>query len=409
MTSGWAALSTPPAELLGRYWHKAPLVQRHGPRALEALGRAPVSDDPIPFFEDVRALVASGKGIVYASLPHSRWLAGSSPERPYFSVPVDAIERIVGAGYSVQINGLEHLLGRFEGIARAGRGLAGEIGHAGALGIGLTISPPGAEFDPHLDPAGALIVQTSGRKRYRFGRAPLVEHPRAKGFIVAGGRVRYEDEPDDEPVYDARDSDEAILGPGDSLYLPAGCVHETKAVETSWALLFMFMEVGVAEIASDLIARAFEDDPAFRHVPPLGECRSALPNEAREFAVTRLRQAAARIEAASDLEVASMLLGRVARHASAAHVASPTPFEDDAMIALDPDPALRWITGDDVTRVFAGSDELELAGDWTPFMHAMDGAALRVRDALTRAPDPTTAREVIHTLVDHGVLRLLTR
>ena len=74
-------------------------------------------------------------------------------------------------------------------------------------------------------------------------------------------------------MYDARESDEVLLTPGDSLYLPAGCVHSTCAQnekEMSWAILFMFMEVGFADVVRDLLADAFADDPNWRHVPPLG-------------------------------------------------------------------------------------------------------------------------------------------
>jgi bifunctional lysine-specific demethylase and histidyl-hydroxylase NO66 len=81
-------------------------------------------------------------------------------------------------------------------------------------------------FAPHYDDVDVFVVQTEGRKRWRLyaplpdAILPAVSSP---DFDEADGGIG-------EPLLDA------VLRPGDMLYLPRGTIHQAEALEGEHSL-----------------------------------------------------------------------------------------------------------------------------------------------------------------------------
>ena len=144
-------------------------------------------------------------------------------------------------------------------VAELCRTLAGEL-HLRVQANGY-LSPPDAQgFPVHFDTHDVLILQCSGRKRWRIHRR-VCESPRD-----SDGRDLAPDEAG--PVLHEFD-----LGPGDTLYLPRGVAHQadctSAASEPSLHLSLGIHPLTWAEVLHHAIEQAAAHDPALRRsLPP---------------------------------------------------------------------------------------------------------------------------------------------
>ncbi len=89
-------------------------------------------------------------------------------------------------------------------------------------GAALWIGPAGTHTRAHFDPHNVLLVQVQGRKRVRLAPPPPPEAATTlDGWYLRGA------------LEDAQDVE---LGPGDALFLPAGWLHEVRALAPSITL-----------------------------------------------------------------------------------------------------------------------------------------------------------------------------
>jgi hypothetical protein len=172
------------------------------------------------------------------------------------------------------------------------RDLATELGHQTQVNVYVT--PPGAQgFKPHHDTHDVLVLQVDGRKHWTIHppvvQLPLKSQPSNRlGPDPVGGRP---------PEVDV------VLEPGDALYLPRGWLHSAQTTDArSIHLTVGLLATTWADVLTDLVAGAGEDDVALRHALP-------LPHEADDVAGFR-RAALAWLEGLDDDAVRAVVAGR---------------------------------------------------------------------------------------------------
>ena len=242
----------------------------------------------------------------------------------------DAVLRLFAEGSTVVLQGLHRLWPPLIEFADA---LAADLGHP--TQVNAYITPPSSRgFSPHYDVHDVFVLQVAGEKHWRI-HAPVLADPlrnqpwqdRAAEVAAAAERV---------PVIDA------VLRPGDALYLPRGFLHSAQAL----GAISAHLTVGVhsvtrwsaAEAALDLVRTLATEDPQLRTSLPLG-LDLADPDAARDdvaAAIAGLRDWLGRVDPA---QVADRL-----RHRTWAQV-RPEPVaplaQSTAAAALTDDAVLR--------------------------------------------------------------------
>jgi lysine-specific demethylase/histidyl-hydroxylase NO66 len=170
--------------------------------------------------------------------------------------------RLFADGSTVVLQGLHRL---WPPLIEFADQLAADLGHP--TQVNAYITPPSSRgFSPHYDVHDVFVLQVAGEKHWTIHepvlRDPLRTQPwndRATEVAAAAER---------EPVIDA------VLEPGDALYLPRGYLHSARALgEISAHLTIGVHSVtrwAAAESALDLVAGLAAEDPQLRGSLPLG-------------------------------------------------------------------------------------------------------------------------------------------
>jgi hypothetical protein len=177
-------------------------------------------------------------------------------------VSSDAVLRLFADGSTVVLQGLHRL---WPPLIEFADQLAADLGHP--TQVNAYITPPSSRgFSPHYDVHDVFVLQVAGEKHWTIHepvlRDPLRTQPWAdRAAEVAAAAER-------EPVIDA------VLRPGDALYLPRGFLHSATALgEISAHLTIGVHPVtrwGAAESALDLVRSLAVADPELRGSLPLG-------------------------------------------------------------------------------------------------------------------------------------------
>ena len=136
------------------------------------------------------------------------------------------LRRALKGGYTLQFYGVQNWLPT---VASMTAQLSSEaVGRP--ANVNLYVTPPGRPVSlvPHSDFQCSLMVQLTGRKRWRLWKKPDIWLP------VRPSQVRGRDD-DDELDSESlgRPYMDVELGPGDILYVPRGCLHATSTPEGS--------------------------------------------------------------------------------------------------------------------------------------------------------------------------------
>jgi lysine-specific demethylase/histidyl-hydroxylase NO66 len=170
--------------------------------------------------------------------------------------------RLFANGSTVVLQGLHRL---WPPLIEFADQLAADLGHP--TQVNAYITPPSSRgFSPHYDVHDVFVLQVAGEKHWTIHepvlRDPLRTQPwndRAEQVAAAAER---------EPVIDA------VLRPGDALYLPRGFLHSATALgEISAHLTIGVHSVtrwAAAESALDLVRTLAAEDPKLRGSLPLG-------------------------------------------------------------------------------------------------------------------------------------------
>ena len=141
------------------------------------------------------------------------------------------------------------------------RGMVDDLGHPTQANAYIT-PPANQGFDPHYDVHDVFVLQVAGQKRWIVHEPvhpdPLPSQPWTEHRDAIAERAA------EPPVIDA------VLSPGDALYLPRGWIHSAKALEAT----SIHLTIGVAAVTGVDVVRAVVDalaaDVEFRKSLPMG-------------------------------------------------------------------------------------------------------------------------------------------
>lgn len=151
----------------------------------------------------------------------------------------DAVLSLFADGATVVLQGLHRL---WEPVRELAAELAAELGHP--VQVNAYITPPQSQgFDPHYDTHDVFVLQVSGSKHWRVHepvlRDPMPDQP--WGLVSEQVMARA----DQAPALDA------VLSPGDCLYLPRGFIHSAVArAQVSAHLTFGIHNVTQRDVVS---------------------------------------------------------------------------------------------------------------------------------------------------------------
>ncbi len=241
---------------LAEYWEKRPL-------AVERDGRARFHD--LLSEADVEALVCSSAlrhpALRLVKAGEQIALADYTTDIPWRPAPFarvadpDAVARAFADGATVVLQGLHHW---WPPLAHFTRALEGELGHPAQTNAYWT--PRRSQGLPvHHDTHDVFVLQVAGEKRW------LVYEPRWR-LPLKEQRYKPEMGPPGEAVHDV------VLGPGDTLYLPRGWLHEAVTSRSDSLHLTVGVNIYTWADAFRAALAACEEDVRFRRsVPDAGE------------------------------------------------------------------------------------------------------------------------------------------
>ena len=294
-------------------------------------------------------------------------------------VSSDAVLRLVADGGTVVLQGLHRL---WPPLIEFADQLAADLGHP--TQVNAYVTPPSSRgFSPHYDVHDVFVLQVAGEKHWTIHEPVLADPLRSQPWTDHRDAVAAAAE--GEPVIDA------VLRPGDVLYLPRGYLHSATALgEISAHLTIGIHSVtrwAAAESALDLVRVLATDDPELRRSLPLGVDLADPAAVADDVAtvVTALKSWLDRVDPA---EVADRLRARTwsqVRPEPVAPLAQAT-----AAAALSPDTVLRLRrrlrcqlreAADGRVTLVAGRRSLELPADTRPAVAGLLAAGeLKVAD-----------------------------
>jgi cupin superfamily protein len=143
--------------------------------------------------------------------------------------------------------------------------LAAELGHPAQANAYVT-PPQNQGFSAHYDVHDVFVLQIDGEKQWRIS-PPVLESP-LRDQPWSDRKSAVEKQAQDPPML------EAVLRPGDCLYLPRGYLHAATAlggVSTHLTLgIHVWTRFALAERVVDQVLRTLAGDPAMRASLPMG-------------------------------------------------------------------------------------------------------------------------------------------
>ncbi|MGG5259922.1 cupin domain-containing protein [Phycicoccus avicenniae] len=303
-------VSLAPGEFASGYWGRRPLLSRAASLPAPSHGFDAAAVDELLSRRALRTpfLRMARDGVTLD--PRDLTLGGGVGAAIGDQVSEDKVLRQFADGATIVLQGLHRT---WEPVSRTARELAADLGHP--VQVNAYVTPPqNRGFDDHYDVHDVFVVQVEGEKHWRV-RTPVLEAP-LRHEPWTDRREAVAAAADAEPVVDA------VLRPGDCLYLPRGWLHSATALGgTSIHLTFGVHVWTGRTLADDLLAaagRRLDADPALRESLPVGV--DALDPRTTSRARDALRDSVLRaLDAVSDEELAAAL----ARRARAAERAEP--------------------------------------------------------------------------------------
>lgn len=251
-----------PDEFGERYWAKAPLLTK-----VEGRDRGFVGFDDLFSAAAVDELVSerglrtpflrmAKKGSVLATATFTR--GGGAGATIADQVADDKVLGQLAGGATLVLQALHR---SWPPLVRFGSELAAELGHP--VQINAYITPPQNQgFAPHDDTHDVFVLQIAGTKHWRI-HEPVLPDP-LPHQTWDGRRDQVQARAAEPPLIDA------LLEPGDALYLPRGYLHSAVAQgELSIHLTIGVHPLTGYDLARELIAAA-EGDRELRRSLPLG-------------------------------------------------------------------------------------------------------------------------------------------
>jgi ribosomal protein L16 Arg81 hydroxylase len=195
----------------------------------------------------------------------------------------DQVEPLLKGGLTIQVN---HLETEQPALKQTIEQLKSALAIPGEGDAALFLSEVGAGYGLHFDNLEMWVVQLEGSKRWRYSQRPAQAFPGSPVVwdnLSAEGRLSPRLRPPD-----ACDMAEAVLRPGDILYLPGGCWHTAQAEALSIHLSVSFSYHSFSRLLVEgLLRPLFAAHPDWRALPPLP---SAAEAEASAYLRARLQE-----------------------------------------------------------------------------------------------------------------------
>ena len=174
----------------------------------------------------------------------------------------DRVLALFAGGATIVLQGLHRTWGPVVDLAQA---VSADLGHP--VQVNAYITPPDNRgFDPHYDVHDVFVLQIQGEKHWEVREPvllnPLRSQPSAEHQAAVQAAAR------SAPFLDA------VLRPGDCLYLPRGWLHSATALGGTSIHLTIGVHVWTVhhllEQAATLALRALDEDPQARASLPIG-------------------------------------------------------------------------------------------------------------------------------------------
>jgi ribosomal protein L16 Arg81 hydroxylase len=246
-------------EFADRHWGREPLLSEAGELAagFDDLFSAAAVDELVsrrgvrtPFIRMAQ------EGTVLA--PSAYTASGGFGAEIADQVSSDKVLAEFAGGATIVLQGLHRLWPPIIDFTRA---LVDDLGHPAQ--VNAYVTPPSSQgFDPHYDTHDVFVLQISGEKHWRIHAPVHVDPLRSQPWDQH--RAAVATAATHEPVIDA------VLRPGDALYLPRGWIHSATALgETSVHLTVGVSAYTRADLVDALIGEV-GDHAALRTSLPLG-------------------------------------------------------------------------------------------------------------------------------------------
>jgi 50S ribosomal protein L16 3-hydroxylase len=257
-----------PAQFMRRHWHKRPLWVRQAiPGVVSPVTRAEMFT--LAARDDVESRLVLQD-------TQDRWQVRHGP------LPRRSLPALAQPGWTLLVQGLDlHVDAAHELLSRFRFVPAARLDD-----LMLSYASDGGGVGPHIDSYDVFLLQVQGRRRWRIGR---VRHPTLRDDVPLKMLASFAIE------------QEAVLDPGDMLYLPPGWAHEGSAVGGDCMTASIgFRAPGRDELVQALLARLADgvhDDRATPLRPyrdpaqPATDAPGAVPAALQQFA----RQALGRV------------------------------------------------------------------------------------------------------------------
>lgn len=199
--------------------------------------------------------VAKDGGVV----PERRWTGGGGVGASIGDqVRDERVAELFADGSTVVLQALHRT---HAPVARFAADLAADLGHP--VQVNAYVTPPQNQgFASHYDVHDVFVLQVAGEKRWRL-HAPVVTDP-LRDDPWTDHRAAVEARAAEEPYL------EAVLRPGDALYLPRGWLHAATALGEVSAHLTVGVHVLTRAALVEALAALVLDDEDLRSTLPLG-------------------------------------------------------------------------------------------------------------------------------------------
>ena len=307
--------------------------------------------------------------------------SGTTGSRPVAGMadPARVFELFRG-GATIVLQGLHRF---WEPVAELTRGLELELGHP--CQVNAYVTPPGAQgLALHDDPHDVFVLQAFGRKHWEVHAAP--------------------GEPARAPI-------QAVVEPGDCIYMPTGTPHAASTQDTLSGHLTVGVHVATwRDVVADAWRRV-ERDPSLDEPLPPGWLRD--PDRLAGELAGRLGMLGSRLGGVDAGEIASARIDRFLStrnpmlRGSLVDQLAVGDVGDASVVRRRPGSVCELRRAGDRLVVLLGDRRLEMPGWLEPAMRRIaESETLRVGDLGEDVPDPASRAVLVSRLAREGLLRL---
>jgi len=307
-----------------------------------------------------------------------------------------AVARLFAEGTTIVLQALHRL---WPPIIEFAGALAGELGHP--VQVNAYVTPAASRgFSAHYDIHDVFVLQLTGEKRW-IVHEPVHEWPlRTQSWTQHRARVA-------DAVATTEPAIDAVLRPGDALYLPRGFLHSAEALGDVSAHLTVGIHVVTRHALVEALLTEAEDVTELREALPLGLDLSA-PGELDDDVATTIDLLVDRLRSVTPETVASRLERtlagsmRPAPISPLAQASAAASVEADTRVRLRPGLEVRRVTSETGVELCLPGESVELDASLEDAVAALLEDESCVVDALPG--DPDAVRGLVRTLLVRGVV-----